>query len=277
MTMKMEETEMNEPTKTEIRGAVQTHYAGVATSGTSCCGDGCCGDPDGSAKLGYSPQELAQLPDGADLGLGCGNPQALAELKPGETVLDLGSGPGMDCLLAARQVGPSGRVTGVDMTPQMIERARHNVETAGIGNVDFRLGEIEHLPVPDASVDVVLSNCVINLSPDKPAVFREAFRVLRPGGRLRVSDVVAIAPIPERWRGRMEVLSGCLSGASPIAEIEALLREAGFAEVSVEIDPGSAEFVRDWLKDDDPSRFVASAAIKAGKPAAACCGPTCCG
>ncbi len=213
-----------------MRGAVRDRYAEVAKAGSSCCGAGasCCGTtsmaPDEiSAQLGYSEEELAFAPEGANLGLGCGNPQAIADLKPGEVVVDLGSGAGFDCFLAARGVGPAGRVIGVDMTPEMVASARENARKAGLDNVEFRLGEIEHLPVADASADVIISNCVINLSPDKPAVFRDAFRVLKPGGRLAVSDVVATAELPESWRDDMRLLSACISGA---VDIDALSQNA---------------------------------------------------
>jgi ubiquinone/menaquinone biosynthesis C-methylase UbiE len=178
--------------------------------------------------IGYSEAELAAVPEGANLGLGCGNPQAIAALKPGETVLDLGSGAGFDCFLAARQVGPAGHVIGVDMTPEMIRRARDNAAKAGLANVEFRLGEIEYLPVADASVDVVISNCVINLSPEKLQVFREAFRVLRPGGRLALSDIVATAELPAAVRDDLTLFTGCMAGAAHIDELEQMLSEVGF-------------------------------------------------
>ena len=187
------------------------------------CGPSCCGPaPLVSLALGYSTSDVEGAPDGANLGLGCGNPQAIAALKPGEVVLDLGSGGGFDCFLAAKQVGPSGHVIGVDMTPEMIARARANARRSNAANVEFRLGEIEHLPVADASVDVLISNCVINLSPDKPTVFREAFRVLRPGGRIAVSDVVATAPLPTAIAESLEAYGACIGGAAQVDDLQRL-------------------------------------------------------
>ncbi len=261
------------------REIVRDHYGQIARTGGSCA-PGCCGPQPAdlqAALLGYSADDAAAVPDGANLGLGCGNPTALAAMRPGETVLDLGSGAGFDCFLAARQVGPTGRVIGVDMTPDMIARARDNARKVAADNVEFRLGEIERLPVADASVDVILSNCVINLSPDKAAVFREAFRVLKPGGRLAISDVVATGPIPAELQDQAAALAGCIAGAAPIDDVRAMLREAGFTDVAVTVAPQSAEVVGSWLPGIDA--FVASATIEARRPGAsgACCAPGCCG
>lgn len=271
---------MDSSSAEEVRNTVREHYGKVAeTNGAVGCAPGCCGEgPTASSALGYSSDELASVPNGANLGLGCGNPQAIAGLRVGETVLDLGSGGGFDCFLAARQVGPTGRVIGVDMTPQMVTKARANAREAGVVNVDFRVGEIEHLPVLDASVDVVLSNCVINLSPSKDQVMREAFRVLRPGGRLAISDVVATAPIPERFRGTDAALTGCAGGAAPVGELERMLSEAGFAEIAVRPRPESRAFIKDWMPGSGVEEYIASATIEAIKPAAVgtCCGPECC-
>jgi SAM-dependent methyltransferase len=274
----------NEPD--EIREIVREHYGKVASQGASVgCAPGCCGAPSlGSAKparpsesLGYSPDELAAVPTGADLGLGCGNPQAIAGLAPGEVVLDLGSGAGFDCLLAARQVGPTGRVIGVDMTAGMIERARANVRELGVDHVEFRLGEIEQLPVADATVDVIISNCVINLTPDKRRVFAEAFRVLKPGGRLAIADVVNLAPLPETLQQDVDALTGCVAGAANVADIERTLAELGFVDVAVTVRPESRAFIREWMPGSGIEDFVASATVEAKKPSGACCAPTCCG
>jgi len=228
--------------------------------------------------LGYSAEDLASVPEGANMGLGCGNPQAIASLRAGETVLDLGSGGGFDCFLAARQVGAAGHVIGVDMTPDMISKARANAAKLGAKNVDFRLGEIEHLPVPDGTVDVILSNCVINLSPDKAAVFREAFRVLKPGGRLAISDVVATAPIPESVANETSAFTGCIAGAASVATIRELLSAAGFEGVRVQVNEESRTFIREWMPGSDAERYIASATVEAMKPGggSSCCAPSCC-
>lgn len=256
--------------KNKIQEAVRSRYAEIARTGTSCCGGSSCCGPEGTAEaisagLGYSEEDLALAPEGANLGLGCGNPQAIADLKPGEVVLDLGAGGGFDCFLAARAVGPTGHVIGVDMTPEMVLRARENAQKAQFANVEFRLGEIEHLPVADSSVDVIISNCVINLSPDKLAVFREAFRVLRPGGRLAVSDVVATAELPAEWREDMSLLSGCISGAAEIEELAAIIQEAGFTDIHIEPKEGSRDFIREWQPGTRLEDYVVSANIRATK------------
>lgn len=243
----------------DIKAAVRERYAGHATNGTSCAtvpsagassgccsaeaSSGCCGSSDSAADgavggtvsgaLGYEAADLAAIPEGADLGLGCGNPLALLELSAGETVMDLGSGGGIDCFIAARRVGASGHVIGVDMTPEMIERARRNAVSVGATNVEFRLGEIEHLPAADSSVDVIISNCVINLVPDKHATFAEAYRVLRPGGRVSVSDIVLLGEVPLEIRDSVEAYVACLSGAVPLDEYLAALTAAGFRDVRV--------------------------------------------
>jgi arsenite methyltransferase len=227
---------------TNIKKHVRDRYARAARTGSSCCGSvssPCCGGQmdvsqgQASRLVGYSPEELAAVPEDANLGLGCGNPTALAGLKPDETVLDLGSGAGIDCFLSARKVGPAGRVIGVDMTPEMIDRARENARKNGFANVEFRLGEIENLPVADNTVDVILSNCVINLSTDKPRVFREAFRVLRPGGRLMVSDLALKRPLPKEIRTSVEAYVACIAGAMVKDDYLGAIREAGFKDVEV--------------------------------------------
>lgn len=258
-----------------IRESVRKRYGELAQqrrSGCGCAPSGCCSGPApaspgaASLQIGYSQEELQSVPVGADLGLGCGNPQAIAALQPGQSVLDLGSGAGFDCFLAARQVGESGRVIGVDMTAEMVAKARENAGEAGYANVEFRLGEIEHLPVADASVDVIISNCVINLSPDKGQVFREAFRILRPGGRLAISDVVATAPMPDEIRKDLALYAGCLAGAAAIDHLEAMLREAGFHQLRIQIKEESRRFIRDWAPGRKIEDYLASASIEGVKP-----------
>jgi arsenite methyltransferase len=259
----------------ETREAVRRHYAEVARTDGACgCGPGCCAPKEGaSLELGYGAEELGAVPAGADMGLGCGTPLAFAALREGEVVLDLGSGGGLDCLLAARQVGATGRVIGIDMTPEMITKARANAARVGAQNVEFRLGEIERLPVADRSVDVIVSNCVINLSTEKRSVFREALRVLKPGGRLAISDIVASAPLPERLRGDERALAGCIAGAPVTGELRVLLEEAGFEQVRIELVPESRQFIRDWMPGSNAEEYVASAAIHGVRPAGAgCCG-----
>jgi len=257
----------------EVREIVRDAYAEVARrGGRSDSATGCCATPEAgpderSLRVGYSRRDLEAAPEGANLGVGCGNPAAIAALRPGEVVLDLGSGAGFDCFLAARAVGDSGRVIGIDMTPEMLAKARENARKTGTGNVEFRLGEIEHLPVADGTVDVIISNCVINLSPDKPAVIREAHRVLAPGGRLAISDVVQTRAMPDDMRGDADLLCGCVSGAATVSELERWLADAGFADIRIEINEESRDVIRDWAPGKGVEAFVASATIEAVKPA----------
>jgi SAM-dependent methyltransferase len=246
----------------DIREVVREKYGEIAEGKRSGCCGGECG-PDVLLNLGYTAEQKAALPDGADLGLGCGNPLAHAAVRPGETVLDLGSGAGVDCFLAARQTGSTGRVIGVDMTPAMLARARANAARGGYANVEFRLGEIEHLPVADASVDCVISNCVVNLSPDKPRVFREARRVLKPGGRLLVSDLVLTRPLPEALRRDVALYVGCVAGAAGKDEYLAMIRDAGFTDVAV-VEERAYTVGRDALPEGDPRReaFAAVVSVK---------------
>ena len=255
----------------EIRQAVRDKYGSVAQATDTGCGcsiSSCCNPGDVSVALGYSPEQLTAAPEGANMGLGCGNPHAIASLKEGETVLDLGSGGGFDCFLAAQAVGETGRVIGVDVTPEMVSKARQNVASVGFKNIEFRLGEIENLPVADASVDVIISNCVINLSPEKPRVFREALRVLKPGGRLAISDVVATAQLPDEMKKDLALYAGCVAGAASIDELVDMLRKAGFTHIRIQPKDESREFIRDWAPGMRVEDFVVSATIEAVKP---CC------
>ena len=261
----------------EVRAEVRKTYGKIAsgeTGGWDAPGISCCGTP--ADRLGYSEDEISALPKGSDLGLGCGNPQAIASLKPGESVLDLGSGAGFDCFLAARSVGPTGRVLGVEMTVEMLAKARTNAAKAGVKNVEFRLGEIEALPLADNSVNVVISNCVINLSPDKPRVFREACRVLKPGGRVAVADIVRTAELPPDLAADLAAHGGCVAGAATVAEVESMLRDAGFADIRVRPKDASRSFIRDWTPGGNAAEYVVSASIEAVKPRGPCCESSCC-
>jgi SAM-dependent methyltransferase len=259
----------------EVRQAVRKTYGDIADAGSAGCGWGpstCCGQVESSSaqsfsvKMGYSEDDVTTVPEGANMGLGCGNPQAIASLQRGETVLDLGSGGGFDCFLAAKAVGPEGHVIGVDMTPEMISKARENAAKSEANNVEFRLGEIEHLPVADGSVDVIISNCVINLSPEKPKVYKEMFRALKSGGRIAVSDIVATAPLPDDVREDLALHAGCVAGASQIGEIESMLEQAGFVDIRLNPVDASRELIREWAPDRPVADFVVSATIEAIRP-----------
>ncbi|MCX7012275.1 MAG: arsenite methyltransferase [Candidatus Sumerlaeota bacterium] len=277
-----EMTSEHQPGEEETtRAAVRERYGRIAQREGSCCASSsCCGvgaADQAAVAMGYDAADLATLPAGANMGLSCGNPLALASLKPGEVVLDLGSGGGFDVFLAGQKVGPTGRAIGVDMTPEMLAKARRNIaayrERTGWDNVEFRLGEIEHLPVADSGVDVIISNCVINLSPDKPAVFREAFRILRSGGRLAISDVVATAPLPESMRSDKGLVCGCIGGAATIDELRGWLEEIGFERIRIEPREESRLMVSQWAPGSGAEQYVVSAWIEAIRPARLCwCG-----
>lgn len=275
---------MNKLTNDQIRQKVRSRYQQIAVqtvepNSSRCFTDStdssdssgsCCSTPTDfntiSTKLGYSTDELQAVPEGANLGLGCGNPGAIADLSAGETVLDLGSGGGFDCFLASRQVGADGHVLGIDMTPEMVSRARGNAIKGHFSNTEFRLGEIEHLPVADKTVNAIISNCVINLSPDKQQVFHEAFRVLQPGGRLAISDIVTTAELPPEIKNDMnELYSGCISGASSISELKAMLQQSGFSNISIEAKDESKAFIKDWVPGANIENYIISAVIKATK------------
>jgi arsenite methyltransferase len=278
---------MNHKQADEIRQNVRNSYSEVAEASNNgdCCGEqsSCCGVSSDAAintlvstRLGYSEGDLDSVPDGADMGLGCGNPRAIASIKPGETVLDLGSGGGFDCFLAAAETGETGQVIGVDMTPTMVSKARNNADKGNYSQVEFRLGEIEYLPVANDTVDVIISNCVINLSPDKKRVFSEAFRVLKNGGRLAISDVVASTELPQEIRDDLQLYSGCMAGASHIRELEQILADSGFTDIRIAPKDESKEFIKDWAPGRGVEEYVVSATIEAVKPGGGCCGTGCC-
>ena len=279
--------------KEKVRQAVRESYGNIAKSvsvvsgigpAPACCGTSetsmptnaqasCCGSPEVTSEqlnelMGYSKEDVLSAPEGANMGLGCGNPVALASLKPGETVVDLGAGGGFDCFLAAKQVGETGKVIGVDMTPDMVTKARMNAEKVGTKNVEFRLGEIENLPVADNSTDIIMSNCVINLSPDKLSVYRDAFRILKPGGRLAISDIVATAPLPDEVQKNLALVAACVGGAATIDDTVAVLKETGFQDIKIQPKDESRELIRAWdpSKSDNAGDYVVSAYIEAVKP-----------
>ena len=257
----------------DIREHITKNYGKIALNGSSggCCSGGCsCNGPsmdvsESSIMIGYSEEELTSVPMEANMGLGCGNPTAIAALKEGETVLDLGSGGGFDCFLARRQVGETGFVLGVDMTPEMIKLARQNVKNSGYTNVKFRLGEIEHLPVSDETIDVIISNCVINLSLDKEQVLKEAYRVLKPKGRLSISDVVATAELPEHIQKDLTMMTGCIAGAEYIENIRAMIHNAGFKDIKLTPKDNSRDIISSWVPDKNVEDYVASYIIEAVK------------
>jgi SAM-dependent methyltransferase len=271
---KIKRQEMENTNNDQIRQSVRKTYGKVAESSGAGCGCGtsaCCGTEDNtsvkttSVNLGYSDEDVSSVPEGANMGLGCGNPQAIASLREGEAVLDLGSGGGFDCFLAAKAVGKTGSVIGVDMTPEMISKARENAAKSELDNVEFRLGEIEALPVADEMVDVVMSNCVINLSPEKPKVFKEVFRILRHGGRLAITDVVATAPLPEDVRNNIELHAGCIAGAALIMELESMLEDAGFINIQIKPIEASRALINQWFEGMSIGDAVVSATIEAVK------------
>lgn len=266
---------MRKLTNDQIRQNVRSRYQQIAVqevgiNSASRSTESCCEKPTDfnaiSTQLGYSDNELSAVPEGANMGLGCGNPQAIASLTEGEIVLDLGSGGGFDCFLASRQVGDFGRVIGVDMTPEMVSKARANTIKGTFTNTEFRLGEIEHLPVADNSVNVIISNCVINLSPDKQQVLNEAFRVLKHGGRLAISDIVTTTELPPEIKNDMnDLYSGCISGASSVLDLTTMLQQSGFTDISIEPKDESKSFIKDWVPGADVDNYITSAVIKAIK------------
>ena len=280
------ESDLEQSKNDRTQTAVRDRYAAIARASQEGATESCCApaednEADSSASsrqrtpqrareksrvMGYSEAELDLLPEGVDMGLGCGNPMAIADLRPRETVVDLGSGGGIDCFLAAEQVGPEGHVIGVDMTPDMLSKARANADKMGKPNVEFRLGEIEHLPIADGTVDVIISNCVINLSPNKEQVFRDAFRVLKRGGRIRVSDVVATRLIPKKFSEDEGMICGCMGGAATVEQLRSWFDEIGFVDARIDVKEQSRAVIKEWMPGSGIEEYVASAEILARKP-----------
>jgi len=274
---------INENEHDSHRQEVREAYTKVANASTDKNSTGiessCCGVSDDdaintlcSSRLGYSESEIENAPSGADMGLGCGNPRAIASLQKGEVVVDLGSGGGFDCFLASHEVGSTGQIIGIDMTPDMLSKARNNAVKGKFSNVEFRLGEIEHLPVANNTADVIISNCVINLSPNKEQVFKEAFRILKLGGRLAISDVIATVELPEEMRNDPALIAGCMGNASLISDLEEMIKAAGFEDVKIHPKDESKDFIRDWAPDHNITDYVVSASIEGIKPnKSSCC------
>jgi len=275
----MENSELSSGRRSEqVIKAVRENYGKIARGEVLGCGCGCTPEADASLilksyaeDLGYTKEELDHLPEGANLGLGCGNPRVLADFKPGETVLDLGSGAGVDCFNAAREVGETGHVIGVDMTPEMLLKSRENAAKTNQKNVEFRLGEIENLPLANNEIDVIISNCVINLSPRKMRVYEEMFRTLKPGGRLAISDIVALKELPQKLQNDLEMIAACVGGAQQIGGIEAMLKKIGFTDIGVEPMNGAKQIIANWFPSLGVEEYVTSASITASKPKSLCC------
>jgi len=265
----------SETKEIDFKKNVKEHYGKLASETSesksfgnpvSCCGSACKSLKSYTQQLGYSNDEIESIPDEVNLGLGCGNPISIANINEGEIVLDLGSGPGFDCFLASKKVGPTGKVIGIDMTQSMIDKANNTAKKHNITNVEFRLGEIESLPVESDLVDVIISNCVVNLSTKKENVYKESFRVLKPGGRFVISDIVATSELPEEIKKDVELYNGCMAGASTINELERFLKQAGFDSIKIDVNEESRQFIEGWESTGTVKNFVASASIQAKKP-----------
>jgi len=254
-----------------IQNNIRKHYSKIAKANQECCCNNSCCSPESknrsqtSEDIGYTIKEINTVPETANMGLGCGNPHAIADLKPGETVIDLGCGAGLDCFLAAKKVGKTGKVIGIDMTVEMINKARENLRKGNFSQVEFKLGKIESLPLNDNCADVIISNCVINLSPDKPRIFNEAYRVLRPSGRIAISDIVSVVDLPQEIKNNHDALCGCIAGAAEISDLETLISQSGFQKIVIKVKKNSQTFIKDWFPDRGYEQYVRSAIIHAVK------------